>query len=493
MLKIQYLISSLLCFAIALMVATTASGEGGTYGVLMVVKGDVQILNGKTGKTEPAKVGSKIFPDDTIIAGKDSRAKIVMVDKNVLNVSPESKIKIDKYEYKPEAEKKNVLLNVMYGKVRATVNQKYDGEKNQFQVKTPSAVAGVRGTDFLTSYNRVSKDSQVVTFSGAVAVGVAGPNGAIVNAVTVRPGQSTTVAQGGMPSQPSVIPKSELAQAQKESSADTATGAPAKEDRAPAGDKNESSKEEKKEDKKEDKKDNKKGDKENQGGSDTKGDKGRKDDKGEKSDNQSGGKSEDRGGDKKGNPQGEDQGQDNSQRKGPKKDGETTSKGGAIQASGDGKQNEGGDSREMGNPERGSSPSGKHTSDAGPAPAGDFAGGPESNGPRREKSDDSRGPASLPGGGLQPGGMAGNAPPGMTPGMPMLDMNDLPSGPGNIPLPPTASGPSYGGPGGVPLPLLPPIPDSALPPSYTPPADICSFCSGVTGGKTNVRVNVTIK
>ena len=66
-------------------------------GVFMVVKGDVTVT-GKDNKAEPAKVGKKVVQGDIISAGKEGRAKIVMADKNVLNISPETQIKIEKYE-----------------------------------------------------------------------------------------------------------------------------------------------------------------------------------------------------------------------------------------------------------------------------------------------------------------------------------------------------------------------------------------------------------
>ena len=66
-------------------------------GLIMVVKGDIKVTS-KDGKTEAAKVGKKVSQGDTIVAGPDARAKIVMSDKNVINVSPDTKIVIEKYE-----------------------------------------------------------------------------------------------------------------------------------------------------------------------------------------------------------------------------------------------------------------------------------------------------------------------------------------------------------------------------------------------------------
>lgn len=189
-------------------------------GVFMVVKGDIKIEAPGKGVTR-ARVGMKVFEGNKIVAGKDSRAKIVMSDKNVLNISPDSQIIIEKYEYDASKNNKNVTLNVLYGKVRSTVNQKYDGDKNKFQVKTPTAVAGVRGTDFLSQYNRETKAAQFVTFEGQVQVGQIDMNGSITNAVTVNAGQLTTATNGAPPSAPAPVPQNMMQKMDQESNAET--------------------------------------------------------------------------------------------------------------------------------------------------------------------------------------------------------------------------------------------------------------------------------
>jgi hypothetical protein len=149
-----------------------------------------------------------------------------MSDKNVINISPETVMIIEQYQN--DGKNKNVQLNILEGKVRAGVEQKYDGEKNRFNIKTPSAVAGVRGTDFLTSYSSASKVSQVITFSGTVAVGTAGPNGRIENPVFVKPGQMTSTGADGKPAAPSTVPKEQLNEVKQESNAETAKKEPQK-------------------------------------------------------------------------------------------------------------------------------------------------------------------------------------------------------------------------------------------------------------------------
>jgi hypothetical protein len=191
------------------------------HGVLRVVKGDVQIKSAKTGQTTKARLGQEIYPKDSIITGKDARAKIVMVDNNEINVAPESQIEIKNYEYDPAQNKKDVLLNVLYGKVRSKVEQKYDGKTSKFEIKTPSAVAGVRGTDFLTGYDPATKATRVVTFRGAVELGLPGPNGSITNSVSVTPGKTAQTTAGVPPPPPAPVPKEQLSKMDQESRAET--------------------------------------------------------------------------------------------------------------------------------------------------------------------------------------------------------------------------------------------------------------------------------
>lgn len=262
----------------------------GVHGVLRVVKGDVQIKSAKSGQTVKARLGEKVFPKDVIVTAKEARAKIVMVDNNEINVSPDSQVEIQNYEFNPEQGKKDVLLNVIYGKVRSKVEQKYDGKTTKFQIKTPSAVAGVRGTDFLMSFNQADRQSQVVTFEGKVEFGLPGPGGTIANPVFVEPGKVASVGSGqSAPTPPKEMPKEDLAKMEQESKSDGGRGSDSgkSDQRTPAGDGKDS---------KEDKKDkNDSGDKaksENSGGDKAKSEGGDK----AKADNGGGDKAKSDGG-----------------------------------------------------------------------------------------------------------------------------------------------------------------------------------------------------
>lgn len=207
-----------LFFTAVLAVALPASASS-VHGIFKVVKGQVEVIS-KEGQKKKARIGLKVFPEDTVKTGKDSRAKIVMVDKNEINVSPESEFSLSKYEYNPDENKKDVMINVIYGKIRAKVSQKYDGD-NKFRVKTPTAVAGVRGTDFITAFTPATQESRVITFEGRVEFGVPGVGDGISKAVMVVAGQSS-ILNGSQPSAPMQLPVAELGDLNQESDASLA-------------------------------------------------------------------------------------------------------------------------------------------------------------------------------------------------------------------------------------------------------------------------------
>ena len=99
------------------------------YGKFMVVKKDVKVQRAQ-GKTVSAKVSLSVYPGDTVVTGKNSRAKIVMMDRNVIHISPGSTLKIAKYTNDKKG--KNVELHLDNGKVRNNVENSYNGKKDKY-------------------------------------------------------------------------------------------------------------------------------------------------------------------------------------------------------------------------------------------------------------------------------------------------------------------------------------------------------------------------
>lgn len=184
------------------------------FGTFILVKGKVYIEDSNTVRTE-ARVNSKIYEGQMVVTEADSRAKIVMSDRNIINVLPNTKLKIEKY--RGSARDKNVSLNLIEGRVRTNIEQSYDGQSNKFEIRTSTAVAGVRGTQFMTSYDTGSKVTEILTFEGRVTLkALTRTSGNSLVEISVSRGERLRMGGDGQASEPSRIPKQELKLLDKE-------------------------------------------------------------------------------------------------------------------------------------------------------------------------------------------------------------------------------------------------------------------------------------
>lgn len=113
--------------------------------------------------------GARVHEKDQIRTRLRGHVKIVFDDGNITNIKPSTEIIVEEYEM---GKSKKAILDLIKGKVRSKVKQKYNGKSSFFQVKTKSAVAGVRGTDFVVEYSEKSRQiTKVTTLKGEVRFG----------------------------------------------------------------------------------------------------------------------------------------------------------------------------------------------------------------------------------------------------------------------------------------------------------------------------------
>ncbi|MDH5657340.1 MAG: FecR domain-containing protein [Spirochaetia bacterium] len=117
----------------------------------------------------PDKVYSKegmILPGQIIKTGKDSRVDLQLKDGILFRLGPETKILLKESQILSGENFHKVEIDLSKGKMFTTVN-KMEGASS-FKVKTPTAIAGVRGTDFLVVSDEVSSD--ILVEDGSVEV-----------------------------------------------------------------------------------------------------------------------------------------------------------------------------------------------------------------------------------------------------------------------------------------------------------------------------------
>ena len=131
------------CFALAL--ASTVYGDD--VGQMKVSKGAVHIERG--GQKLPRQVGMRVQQSDVIVTGVDGSAGIAFMDDSLLSVGPNSVLAIDRFEFDSTTHRGAFDSSLKKGTLAAVSGKLAKQSPEAMKVRTPAALLGVRGTEFV--------------------------------------------------------------------------------------------------------------------------------------------------------------------------------------------------------------------------------------------------------------------------------------------------------------------------------------------------------
>lgn len=142
-----------------------------TVGRVKVIKGTVNIVNADGKATSVSKEGD-VRETDTVVAGADGTAVVDFNGGNKMHVHSDTEVKVKEYKDAEDSTARKALLQLIKGKIRNQVEQKYNGKTTYFKIETRAAVAGVRGTDFVITQSLGEMlETRVETIDGKVNFG----------------------------------------------------------------------------------------------------------------------------------------------------------------------------------------------------------------------------------------------------------------------------------------------------------------------------------
>jgi len=126
------------------------SGLGVPIGKIQRVKGETVIIHVESDQ-EGYRAGAGLFlyRGDTIITLEKSKIRFKLNDGSVLSLASETRLKLNKSVYDKKKKSRSSFLNMTFGKARFLVVKLLNFKRSEFKVKTPTAVCGVRGSDFV--------------------------------------------------------------------------------------------------------------------------------------------------------------------------------------------------------------------------------------------------------------------------------------------------------------------------------------------------------
>ncbi|MBE9536450.1 MAG: FecR domain-containing protein [Proteobacteria bacterium] len=175
---------------------------------LTFMRGDVDVLKLGAERAILLNLGDGLNTGDILRTKSKSRAQLTFTDGTKLNIAQKSRIEIKAFDIDTARNKRTVLLRSFRGKFRAIVPEEFAGEGSRFEVETPTAVAIVRGTDWLNIINPLPLSTEEMVLRGSVAVRNVKPG--IAGEVILGPMMGTSVPANRPPTPPRRVRLEEL-------------------------------------------------------------------------------------------------------------------------------------------------------------------------------------------------------------------------------------------------------------------------------------------
>lgn len=117
-------------------------------GILKSVRGNVQLLSAN-GSSRVATAGDVLAPIDRVVTGPDSGASVVLRDGTKIVVGPSSRLDVKEFHFDSTTQDGGMLVSLLRGSLRMITGLIGKTHPDAVRVETPTAVIGIRGTDFI--------------------------------------------------------------------------------------------------------------------------------------------------------------------------------------------------------------------------------------------------------------------------------------------------------------------------------------------------------
>jgi hypothetical protein len=133
------LLVGLLCFA--------AGVTAGDVGQIKAATGSVFLE--RQGQRLPVTVGMPVQESDSLVTGEDGSAGVTFSDNSLLSVGPSSVLAIERYAFDSTTHRGYFDASLKKGTLAVVSGKMVKQSPDAMRVRTPSAIMGVRGTEFV--------------------------------------------------------------------------------------------------------------------------------------------------------------------------------------------------------------------------------------------------------------------------------------------------------------------------------------------------------
>ncbi len=209
---------AMLSLFFSLIAQPSIANIGGTF---TTVNGRVDLLKPGIIRGISVNKGDAVNINDTIRTKSNSSATVTMPDGSTITIAPSSRVVITKALIGEDGKRKQNRLKLLKGKVKSLVTKSHESgffslfsSRSDFEVKTPTSIIGVKGTEFSVLFGAgvttTFVDSGIILFTtdsgggfftsviklGANEIGIIGSGGEIIKTSDVPPGVMKILNKG---------------------------------------------------------------------------------------------------------------------------------------------------------------------------------------------------------------------------------------------------------------------------------------------------------
>jgi hypothetical protein len=116
-------------------------------GQVKTADGPVTVERG--GASQPVAIGDHVFQSDTVVTGAGGSVGITFVDNSMMSLGPDSRLALDKFQFDATTQDGVFDSSLQKGTLAVKSGQIVKQTPEAMHIKTPAALLGVRGTEFV--------------------------------------------------------------------------------------------------------------------------------------------------------------------------------------------------------------------------------------------------------------------------------------------------------------------------------------------------------
>jgi len=192
--------------ALLVSAAFSPAANAAPAGTVVFATGDAS-ATAPDGQVRRLQKGTEIAVGDTIVTGANGRAQVRFTDGAFSSFQPETRFRVDQYQYEGKTDgSEKGFFSLLKGALRTVTGVIGHVNKKNYQVATPTATIGIRGTEYLAregnSLNVSVGEGQVEICNAAGCLIVADGESAYVKDTSTRPEFTQKKTDAGPPPPP---------------------------------------------------------------------------------------------------------------------------------------------------------------------------------------------------------------------------------------------------------------------------------------------------